>query len=99
MVVPGGGPGGRGSVGAGADGGEGGVGGGGGGKEGEGEGEGEGEVELDAVEGLMENEGARVRLSIDADERMMMWKLRRSLHADDFNRIFNPRDRRIGEVT
>lgn len=60
--------------------------------------ESEDEVKLELVEGHLENARVRPRLNIDAvDERMLMFRLRRMLHKDDFDRIFNKSDRRIGE--
>eukprot|EP00171_Calliarthron_tuberculosum_P019166 IDg19166t1 len=56
------------------------------------------EVKLELVEGYLENAQVKPRLDIDADERMLMIRLRRSLHKDDFDRIFNKRDRRIGDL-
>jgi hypothetical protein len=57
-----------------------------------------GEVDMDEVEGLMENANVRPMLDIDADERALLLRLRMSLHPDDYKRIFNQNDRRIGEV-
>lgn len=56
------------------------------------------EVPLELVDGLLENARVRPKIDIDANESMMMLKLRRMLHEDDFNRIFDKRDSRIGEL-
>lgn len=63
-----------------------------------GEGDGGDEVPIEHVDGLVQNANVRPMLDVDADEGMLMYKLRKELGAEDFNRIFNPNDRRIGEV-
>ncbi len=56
------------------------------------------ELRLEDVMGYMENERVKPKIDMDADETMVMIKLRRMLSEEDFNRIFNSRDRRIGEL-
>lgn len=56
------------------------------------------DVSLEDVEGLIENSNVRPKLDIDADERLLIHQLRKQLHKDDFDRIFNSKDRRIGEI-
>lgn len=58
----------------------------------------DGEVSLEDVEGLLENSNVRPRFDFDADERVMIHQLRKKLHKNDFDRIFNSKDRRIGEI-
>jgi hypothetical protein len=58
----------------------------------------DGDIDVDHVEGMMENANVRPMLDIDADERTLLLRLRMSLHPDDYKRIFNQNDRRIGEV-
>lgn len=58
----------------------------------------EAELGIDDVEGVLENGPVRPMLDLNADEALLMWKLRKSLHADDFRKIFNEKDRRIGDV-
>lgn len=55
------------------------------------------EVPLELVDGYLDNAKVRPKIDIDADEYMLMWKLRRMLHEDDFNKIFDQNSRRIGE--
>lgn len=56
------------------------------------------EIPVEEVEGYLENAKVRPKIDIDADEYMLMWKLRKMLHEDDFNRIFDQKSRRIGEI-
>lgn len=49
---------------------------------------------VDLVEGYLDNAKVRPKIDIDADEYMLMWKLRKMLHEDDFKKIFD--NRRIG---
>lgn len=56
------------------------------------------EVKLEHVMGHMENDRVRPKMDINADETTVLIKLRRMLSEEDFNRIFNSRDRRIGEL-
>lgn len=55
------------------------------------------EIDIELVDGFFENAKVRPRIDLDADEYMLMWKLRRLLHEDDFERIFSPKNPRIGE--
>lgn len=56
------------------------------------------EVKLDLVEGHLENANVRPRLDIDVNDKVLLLKLRRMLTKADFDRIFNSRDHRIGEL-
>lgn len=56
------------------------------------------EIRLELVDGYLENAKVRPRIDMDANEYMMLWKLRTMLHADDFKRIFDEKSRRIGEI-
>jgi hypothetical protein len=55
------------------------------------------EIDIDMVDGLMENKNVRPMLDLDIDDSLLLQRLRMSMHKDDFNRIFNPKDRRIGD--
>lgn len=52
---------------------------------------------VDLVGGYLDNAKVRPKIDIDADEYMLMWKLRKMLHEDDFNKIFDKKSFRIGE--
>lgn len=52
---------------------------------------------IDLVDGYLDNAKVRPKIDIDADEYMLMWKLRKMLHEDDFNKIFDKKSRIIGE--
>ena len=56
------------------------------------------EIPVELVEGHLENTDVRPKLDMQADEYMVLYKLRRMLHKDDFKRIFDERSRRIGEI-
>lgn len=56
------------------------------------------DIPLELSEGYLENTDIRPKIDIDADEDMLMWRLRRMLHKDDFKRIFDSRNSRIGEL-
>lgn len=53
-------------------------------------------VPIELAEGFLAEEGARPRFDMDADETMMLFKMRRMLHKDDFKRIFE--HPRVGEM-
>lgn len=54
------------------------------------------DVPLELVEGLLPDEASRPKFDLDVDESMLMWKVRRMLHEEDYKKIFdNPR---VGEV-
>lgn len=53
---------------------------------------------VELVDGYLDNAKVRPKIDIDADEYMLMWKLRKMLHEDDFKKIFDPKSRRIGEL-
>lgn len=54
------------------------------------------ELPLELVEGLLPDEASRPKFDLDVDESMLMWKVRRMLHEEDYKKIFdNPR---VGEV-
>ena len=55
------------------------------------------EVPLDLVGGYLDNAKVRPKIDIDADDYMLMWRLRTMLHKDDFKRIFDKKSYRIGE--
>jgi hypothetical protein len=55
------------------------------------------EIDIDMVDGLMENKNVRPMLDLDVDDGLLLQRLRMAMHKDDFNRIFNPKDRRIGD--
>jgi len=46
----------------------------------------------------LDNANVRPRIDMDADEAVLLMKLRRMLHEDDFKRIFDAKNRRIGEL-
>lgn len=50
---------------------------------------------MELVEGHLDNVRVGPKFDIDADEYMLMWKLRKMLHEDDFKKIFD--GRRVGE--
>lgn len=56
------------------------------------------DVSIEDVGGLVDNANVRPMLDVNVDEGLLMYRLRKELGAEDFNRIFNPKDRRIGEV-
>lgn len=47
------------------------------------------QIPVELVEGYVENDVTRSRFDLDADESMIMLRLRRSLHQDDAKRIFD----------
>lgn len=47
------------------------------------------EIPVELAEGYVEDEGGQVRFDLDADESRMLIKLRRSLHEDDYKKIFD----------
>lgn len=50
------------------------------------------EFPLELAEGYLDDECGRPRFDLDADEKMLVFKLQRALHKDDYKRIFdNPR--------
>lgn len=54
------------------------------------------ELPLELVEGLLPDGASRPKFDLDVDESMLMWKVRRMLHDEDYKKIFgNPR---VGEV-
>jgi hypothetical protein len=55
------------------------------------------DLSIDMVDGLIENEISRPMLDLDVDDSLMLQRLRMLMHKDDFNRIFDPKDRRIGD--
>lgn len=57
----------------------------------------DGFLPVELVEGYLENAKVGPKIDIDADEYMLMWKLRKMLHEDDFKRIFK-NNLRIGEM-
>ena len=56
------------------------------------------DLPIELVDGHLDNMAVRPKIDVDADETLLMIKLRRMLHKDDFDRIFDSRDRRIGEL-
>ena len=56
------------------------------------------EIKLENVEGHMENEPFRPRFQVEVNETELLIKLKRLLHKEDFNNIFNPKNRNIGEI-
>lgn len=57
----------------------------------------DGFLPVELVEGYLDNAKVRPKIDLDADEYMLMWKLRKMLHEDDFKKIFDSRSRWIGE--
>lgn len=55
------------------------------------------DVPLELIDGVLDNARIRPKIDLDANEYMLMWKLRRMLHEDDFKRIFDQKNRRIGD--
>lgn len=53
---------------------------------------------VELADGFMEGTKVRPKLDIEVDEYLLMWKLRKMLHEDDFKRIFDSSQRRIGEI-
>lgn len=54
------------------------------------------DIPVELAEGYLQEGGVRPKLDLDADEVMLMWKVRRMLHEEDYKRIFeNPR---VGEL-
>lgn len=54
------------------------------------------DVPVELAEGFMSEDLTRPRFDMDADENMLMFRVRRMLHNDDYKRIFqNPR---VGEM-
>lgn len=47
------------------------------------------EIPVELADGYVEDEGGQVRFDLDADESRMLIKLRRSLHEDDYKKIFD----------
>ena len=47
------------------------------------------EIPVELADGFVEDEGAKARFDLDADEAIMLLKMRRSLHEDDYKKIFN----------
>lgn len=47
------------------------------------------EIPMELADGHVDNLEPRPKIDLDADELMLMIKLRRMLHADDFKRIFH----------
>jgi len=64
----------------------------------DGDGDGGVEIRLEDTEGHLDNANVRPRIDMDADEAVLLMKLRRMLHEDDFKRIFDAKNRRIGEL-
>lgn len=54
------------------------------------------EVPVELAEGFMKDDLTRPRFDLDADENMLMWKVRRMLHQDDYKHIFD--NRAVGEL-
>lgn len=63
-----------------------------------GDGEDSSTLPLEMVDGYLDNAKVRPKIDVDADEYMLMWKLRKMLHEDDFKRIFDTKSRRIGDL-
>lgn len=55
-------------------------------------------MDLDVVLGHLDNAPVKPSLDMEADETILMIKLRRMLSEEDFKRIFDVKDRRIGEL-
>lgn len=47
------------------------------------------EIPVELADGYVEDEGGQVRFDLNADESRMLIKLRRSLHDDDYKKIFD----------
>lgn len=56
------------------------------------------DMPVELADGFLEGTKVRPKLDIEVDEYMLMWKLRKMLHEDDFRRIFDSSQRRIGEI-
>lgn len=54
------------------------------------------DVPIELVEGLLGDDASRPKFDLDVDESMLMWKVRRMLHKDDYKKIFD--SPRIGEL-
>lgn len=46
------------------------------------------QIPVELAEGFVDSDVTRPRFDLDTDETLLMWKLRRSLHEDDYKRIF-----------
>lgn len=55
-------------------------------------------MRLEDAEGHLDNANVRPKIDLDADETVLLIKLRRMLHEDDFKRIFDSKNRKIGEL-